>query len=84
MCPGAERPPSVGFPPMDVDEADTANYQKANEPFLTAGAAMRVLPSTQTSTFSLITQRVINDEQNGCLLGRSLLGGVFSALAKGK
>lgn len=58
---------------MDVDEADTSNYQKANEPFLTAGTAMRVLPFTQTSTFSLITQRVINEEQNGCLLGRSFL-----------
>lgn len=63
---------------MDVDDADTANYQKANEPFLSAGAAVRVLPFTQTSTFSLITRRVGNDEQNGCLLGRSLLGALFS------
>lgn len=69
---------------MDVDEADAANYQKANEPFLAAGAAMRVLPFTQTSTFSLITRRVVNDEQNGCLLGKSLLGRVSSALAKAK
>lgn len=69
---------------MDVDEADIANYQKANEAFLTAGAAARALPFTQTSAFPLITQRVRNDEQNGCSLGRSLLGVDSSALAKGK
>lgn len=52
-----------GIPPMDVDETDNANYQKANEPFfLTAGAAMRVFTFFQKEH---VLFQYVSDVQTG-------------------